>query len=194
MKTSFKIGCVLLAAGNGSRFGANKLAMDFRGQSLFSRALSAIPADQLAAVSVVTQYLEFECLVKEKGFTFILNSAPELGQSHSLQLGLSSLASCDGVLFQVSDQPLLKRESVTALLRLWKTQPEKIAALAQHGKRGSPCLFPARFFGELMAITGDQGGSVVIRKHPEELLLLEVPPEELLDVDTVQALHRLEQL
>ena len=44
-----------------------------------------------------------------------------------------------------------------------------------------------------MALTGDRGGSSVIRRHEELLTLLEVPEAELYDVDTAQALEALER-
>ena len=47
------IGCLLMAAGNASRFGENKLTARFDGQSLFSRALEAIPAGVFVRVTVV---------------------------------------------------------------------------------------------------------------------------------------------
>ena len=58
--------------------------------------------------------------------------------------------------------------------------------------RGNPCLFPARFFPELMELREDHGGSTVIRRHEEDLVLLEVDGAELYDVDTVRALEELE--
>ena len=64
-------------------------------------------------------------------------------------------------------------------------------ALGHGGVRGNPCLFPARFFPELLELREDHGGNTVIRRHEEELFLLEVPAEELHDVDTVQALEEL---
>lgn len=191
MKDSMKIGCVVMAAGSAKRFGANKLAMELQGQSLFQRALDAVPAQQFASVIVVTQYQEFLETVKYFHFLSIFNDRPDLGQSHTLQLGLAALQDCDGVLFQVADQPLLRQERISALIALWRKQPEKIAALAHNGKRGNPCLFPARLFPELMAIRGDRGGSAVIHNHPEDLILLEASEEELFDVDTVQALELL---
>ena len=52
-----KIGCVLMAAGFGRRFGGNKLTAELGcGETLIGRALSAIPADKLDRVVVVTQY------------------------------------------------------------------------------------------------------------------------------------------
>ena len=56
------------------------------------------------------------------------------------------------MLFQVSDQPLLRRESVAELVDRWRTRPEKIVALGHGGVRGNPCLFPARFFPELLEL------------------------------------------
>ena len=38
-----RIGCVVMAAGNASRFGANKLAAQVDGKTLLRRALEAVP-------------------------------------------------------------------------------------------------------------------------------------------------------
>ena len=95
-------------------------------------------------------------------------------------------------MFLVSDQPLLKRESVAALAQFWKQQPDKLAALAHSSIRGNPCVFPARFFPELLDLTEDHGGNTVIRKHEGDLRLLEVPEEELADVDTAEALEKIQ--
>lgn len=188
-----RIGCVVLASGYGRRYGANKLAVSLEGRSLIQRALEAIPAEQLDRAVVVTQYDEVAVYAKSFNFTVIRNEHPELGISQSLRLGLAALDDCDGVLFTVADQPLLRRESITALLELWSRQPEKIAAMSSGGRRGNPCLFPARLFPELMALEGDRGGSAVIRQHPEDLVLLEVDALELADVDTPQALAALSE-
>ena len=73
----------------------------------------------------------------------------------------------------------------------WRQQPNKLAALSHGGVRGNPCIFPARFFPELLELREDHGGNTVIRRHEADLLLLDVPAEELHDVDTAQALEEL---
>ena len=180
MENTPKLGCVVMAAGNARRFGDNKLAAQLRGRSLILRALEAVPAEKFDKVVVVTQYPEVMRLAGEFRFAAVHNP-----------LGLTELRDCDGVLFQVSDQPLLRRESVAELVDRWRARPEKIAALGHGGVRGNPCLFPARFFPELLELREDHGGNTVIRRHEEDLFLLEVPAEELHDVDTVQALEEL---
>ena len=181
-----------MAAGNARRFGENKLAARFRGKSLIRWTLEAVPEDIFDAVAVVTQYPEITELAREFSFIAIRNEHPDFGISHTIKLGLTELRDCDGVLFLVSDQPLLRRESVAKLAELWKRQPDKIAALGHGGVRGNPCLFPARFFPELLELREDRGGNTVIRRHEEELILLEVDGAELYDVDTAQALEQLE--
>ena len=186
-----KLGCVVMAAGNARRFGANKLAAPLDGRSLILRALEAVPAELFDNVVVVTQYPEVLELAGTFHFSAIQNPHPDRGISHTIKLGLTGLRDCDGVLFLVSDQPLLKRESVAKLVELWRQHPDRIAALGHNGVRGNPCLFPARLFPELMVLTGDHGGSSVIRRHEEELLLLETQAQELTDVDTPEAMDQL---
>ena len=191
MKMDQKPGCVVLAAGSASRFGGNKLTATVEGQALIRRALSAVPAEKLSAVAVVTQYPEILDLAREFSFTPVRNDAPEAGVSRSIALGLAALGDCPGALFLVADQPLLRRESVEALVALWQRQPDGVAALGHGGVRGNPCLFPAWLFPELLALRGDRGGSAVIRRHEDVLTLLEVDPRELQDADTPEALERI---
>ena len=119
------------------------------------------------------------------------NHHPDWGVSHTISLGLDALEDCDAALFLVSDQPLLERASVEGLLDLYCRHPACIAALGHNGIRGNPCLFPARFFPELRALQGDCGGSAVIRRHEDALLLYEVPAGQLTDVDTRDTLTAL---
>lgn len=180
-----------MAAGNARRYGDNKLAAQLRGRSLILRALEAVPTEAIDSAVVVTQYPEIMRLAGEFHFAAVYNEHPDYGISHTIELGLTGLRDCDGVMFLVSDQPLLRRKSVAALARLWKSHPDSIAALSHSGVRGNPCVFPARFYPELLELTEDRGGNAVIRRHEEDLVLLEVDARELTDVDTPEALRSL---
>ena len=188
---ALKIGCVVLAAGNALRFGSNKLKAEVDGESLIHRALEAVPSGLVTVV--VSQYPEILALAGEYGFAAVLNDQPGLGLSRSVRLGLEQLLDCDGVLFLVADQPWLKRDSAEALAALWAQNPGKIAAMAHGGVRGNPCIFPARSYPELLELTGDRGGSAVIRRHEDALILLETDALELADVDTPAALEQVRQ-
>lgn len=188
------IGCVVMAAGNAERFGENKLAAVVDGKTLIEHALDAVPANQLAAVCVVTQYDGVDALAVRYGFRRVRNDCPEAGLSRTVRLGVEALEhECEAILFLVSDQPLLRRESVAALLDFYRAHPDRIVGASHGGKRGNPCVFPAKYYSELRALTGDVGGSAVIRRHEDDLLLFEIDKEELTDVDTKETLKNLQK-
>ena len=187
--TAALIGCLIMAAGNASRFGENKLTASFAGKSLFSLALAAIPADTFARVTVVSQYPALLQEAEQAGFHAIRNDRPDDGISRTIRLGTEAMADCAGILYMVAAQPLLRQETVLRIVQDWRQHPGCIVGAAHNGHRGNPCLFPARFFPELCALEGDRGGSAVIRQYPERYLAVDVPPEALADVDTPEALR-----
>ena len=188
-----RIGCVVMAAGDARRVGENKLAALFDGKPLILRALEAVPAEEFSAVAVVTQYPEVEALASEFGFLPVHNPHPDWGISHTIRLGLEALGECGAALFQVSDQPMLRRETVKGEVEFFRRHPDKLVGLGHDGVRGNPCIFPAAWFPELLALKEDHGGSSVIRRHEEDLLLFECPARELADADTRQALRAMEE-
>ncbi len=191
MEASASVGCVLLAAGNGARFGRNKLLAEFRCKPLIRWAMEAVPKELVAAVAVVTQYQEVAELAAGFGFQTVWNSAPELGVSHSVCLGTQMLkGECQGILFLVSDQPLLRKETVARLIEAFCQNPERIIVSAAEGRQGNPCVFPVALFPALETLEGDRGGKQIIRRHPELVTEFTVDPIELLDVDTVEDLQK----
>lgn len=132
------IGCLLMAAGNASRFGENKLTARFDGQSLFSRALEAIPAGVFVRVTVVSQYPSLLEEASQAGFDAILNDRPEDGISRTIRLGTRAMADCAGILYMVADQPLLQAGTVRRIVDAWQEHPNCITAAAHNGKRGQP--------------------------------------------------------
>ena len=191
MQQDLRIGCLVMAAGSGRRFGGNKLAAELDGKPLIRRALEAVPAAQFFAVVVVSQYEDIEELAGQFGFAAIHNDRPDLGLSRTIRLGTEAMRGCDGILYMVADQPKLRQETVAQLVEVWRQHPDKIVGAGHDGRRGNPNLFPARFFPDLMALSGDHGGSAVIRAHEEDLLLVETDAAELFDCDTPEALDAL---
>ena len=186
------VGCIVMAAGLASRYGSEKLLASLGGIPLISRVLQAVPPQLRGASAVVAWDRRILDLALENGFLAVENSRPEEGVSRTIALGLEAVSPCDGALFLVADQPLLRRVSVERVVERWRQEPDRIVGLSHSGQRGNPCLFPADLFHELTALTGDRGGSGVIRRHEDRLVLVEAPAEELMDVDRPEALRLLE--
>jgi CTP:molybdopterin cytidylyltransferase MocA len=138
---------------------------------------------------IVTQYDEIVCCAPEYGFEAILNNEPELGISHSIQLGLKAAleksSALDGVMFGVCDQPYLKRSTIERLFQAFSSTDKNIAALTWQESIGNPCIFGRIYYKELLALTRDVGGKKVLNRHPEDVERVMVQEEkELIDIDT----------
>ena len=88
MEQRLKLGCVVMAAGSATRFGANKLAAQLRGRQLILRSLEAVPPEAFYKTVVVTQYPEIMRLAADFHFAAILNDQPQEGLSHTIHLSL----------------------------------------------------------------------------------------------------------
>lgn len=173
-----------MASGAGRRFGGNKLLYPVEGVPMIERVFSAVPPRLFARACVVSCYPEILSLAKERGYLPVPNPHADQGQSASVRLGLARLTDLDGALFSVCDQPWLRRDSVERLLADFSAHPDCICSLSWKGERGSPAVFPRGLFPELLALTGDRGGGVVIRSNRNRLRLVEAAaPRELQDVD-----------
>ena len=184
-----KLACLLTAAGSGSRFGEDKLRLPVAGQPMGVHALDVLQASPFALRVLVTS-ADKEYLMeaaRERGFTVVVNAAPEQGMSSSVRLGTAHILSSgayDGILYAVADQPHLSADTVNRLTEAFQKEPEYIWAPVADGRRGNPVIFPASLFEELLNVTGDRGGRQVIAAHEDLLRTVAVPPEELRDIDT----------
>ncbi len=117
-ETSRPIGCVIMASGLARRFGSNKLLADFGGRPLLCRALDATDTPQLACRIVVTRSAEVETLCQTLGVACLRHALP--GRNDTVRLGLEALLTLQpglaGCIFLPGDQPLLRRETVEALV------------------------------------------------------------------------------
>ncbi len=190
-----KLGCILMAAGSGSRFGVNKLEAMFEGKTLAEHALDVIPKEDFFAVAVVTQYPRLIEKAKALGFTAIENNRPEDGISHTIRLGMDVMKDADAIMFLVADQPRLRRQSIKNEIAFFYEHPDHLVAMGHGERRGNPAIFPKAYFTKLRDLQKDSGGSEVIRRHEDALLLYQLKDGlELFDVDSIAELNQLKSL
>lgn len=186
MKLNGNVGLVLLAAGEGKRYGSNKLTEMIGDRQLFRYGLEAAAgfaeAFGIEAV-IVTGYDEIARAAEEKGFRTVLNTEPQLGISRSVQKGLQLLMHCSAVIFSVCDQPGITADTFAGLYRAYISSEKGLACLSFDDSLGNPCIFSSRYFDELMKLEGDKGGKKVIRAHMEDLLTVPAGAGELKDID-----------
>ena len=184
-----KLSCVIMASGQGKRFGSNKLMADFQGEPMIARALSATDGIFERRV-VVTRHREVADLCKERGVEAVLHDYPD--RADTVRLGLEAVGDAAGCLFCPGDQPLLHRETVAALALAAVNCPSAIWRTAFADTPGSPVLFPKWAFQELCSLPRGNGGGFVAKKYPQWVKTIPVRDKrELMDVDSRSDLRKL---
>ena len=185
------VGCVIMASGLGKRFGGNKLMADFGGQPMIARILAATEGIFDRRV-VVTRHEDVALLCRKQGIEVVLHDLPN--RNDTVRLGLEAVGDVDGCLFCPGDQPLLRKETVEALVNAWRKEPDLIWRTAFEGQPGAPILFPKWVFSELLTLPEGKGGGILTQKYPERVRLHPVRDRyELIDVDTRENLMKLSE-
>jgi molybdenum cofactor cytidylyltransferase len=185
---------VLLAAGRGVRFGGEipKPLLELGGVPLVARALRAALESGLAPVVVVVS----DDRVAEAlpaSVSVVRNTTPEAGIASSLHAGLGALEAdteLDGAVVGLADQPFVGADAYRRVARAYDAGA-RLAVATYAGVRGNPVLIGREHWPEALALTGDEGARVLLRRHGA----VEIPCDgtgEPTDVDTPDDLAELE--
>ena len=104
------------------------------------------------------------------------------GQSASIRLATERLLGdpdCKAIIFSVVDQPFLTSSVFDLLSAAAEESPGQILVSTYAGQRGSPVLFPQRYFPDLLGLEGDVGGREIMRRHPEAVREIAMPDSEI---------------
>ncbi len=179
---------IYLASGSGRRFGCNKLLHPVEGKPMYLHGLltlqKVVECRQDCRLLVVSRYEEIRKTAISLGIPAADCPESEKGISYTIRAGIEALGQVtqeDFLLFAVADQPWLSEESVEKLLE--QAVPGRMGATLCWGDRpGNPNLFSARLIPELLALEGDRGGRVVLKKH-QTILVQAQSAKELEDID-----------
>jgi nicotine blue oxidoreductase len=161
---------LILAAGEGKRFGGPKAPYVHNGERLVDRAVKVLTDAGCNPVFVVLG----AWIGEVPGATVLENEQWSTGMGSSLQVGLSHLNSepgIDEVVVSLVDLPGLTSAAVSRIVET----PGDIVVAAYDAKRGHPVKFASATWPELIkSATGDQGARSYIAEHPDQIVLVEV--------------------
>jgi molybdenum cofactor cytidylyltransferase len=192
-----ELGLILLAAGRGTRFGAEpKLLQPLAGRPLVRHAAEAALASGLGPVVAV-----FGAHAERVGAALdgldlvrVVNPAYADGLATSLQAGLAALpATVGGAIVLLGDMPRVSARHLTELADAFRrADPAPSAVVPIHaGRRGNPVLLNLGLLGPVLAgLSGDQGAGRLLAGRAD---VLECPMDAGvgLDVDTPDGLAAL---
>jgi CTP:molybdopterin cytidylyltransferase MocA len=186
------VAVVVLAAGRGVRFGGDtpKPLLPFAGSTLLARSLSAARGSGLAPVVCVVSDDRVAAAVPA-GVEIARNEAPERGIASSLHAALIALraySEVGAVVIGLADQPLVGAEAY----RRVAASDASLAVATYGGENGNPVRIGVALWGEALALEGDEGARVLVRRHGAVKVVCDGTGEPT-DVDTPEDLAALER-
>jgi len=209
-----RVAGVLLAAGEGSRFGRPKALVELDGQTLAARGVNVLRTGGADPILVITGAAQ----VNLDGIHTVYNEHWRTGMGSSLSAALRALTDTEGaegaeapegaegaqdrpaaklavdvgaVVVALADQPLVGTGAVARLIAAYRGGAS-VAVAGYDGKPRNPVLLAREHWPEVIATaTGDQGARAFLRARPELVTLVECgdtgSPD---DIDTAADLDR----
>ena len=179
------IGVIVLAAGHARRFGSDKrMALMADGQSVLAATLARVCAsglDVLLCLGAGEQALQEKLALDNVNCTLCPNSSQGMGATLSDAMAQVP-GSWSGVLVALGDMPWI--ETRTYLEVAEQLQACNICRPECDGRPGHPVGFGRRFFPELSALSGDQGGRDLLERYSADVRVVAVAdPGVLMDID-----------
>jgi molybdenum cofactor cytidylyltransferase len=182
-----RVGAVVLAAGQGKRFGALKQILPWHGVPLVAhvadQALACADIDRVV-VTLGAGADQVEAALAGRRVDLVRVPDWADGQSRSVQTGLRALADVSAVLFLLADQPGISPALLAALIQRHRETLAPVVAPRYRGQRGNPVLFDRSTFPEFAHLIGDVGARPIIQAHSDEITWVDWPtPEITQDID-----------
>ena len=169
---------VLLAAGQGSRFGRPKALVELDGRTLAERGVTMLRAGGADPILIVTGAARVD-LGPDHQARIVYNGEWRTGMGSSLRAALRALTEREvglevgAAVVALADQPLVGAEAVGRLIAAYQAGVG-VAVAAYGGKPRNPVLLAREHWPEVIAAaTGDQGARAFLRARPELVTLVE---------------------
>jgi molybdenum cofactor cytidylyltransferase len=142
-------------------------------QSLLQSVL-ATAVDEVICVSRDLARARRDVNLADRRLFWIWSPAGVREQSSLLITGLwASHSKSDGVMFVSTDQPLLDKQVLDALLTEFNAGVAWIVAATVGGEPRAPILFRRNLYPQLLTLKGNDTGQSLIKRHPLNTALVE---------------------
>lgn len=188
-------GLIILAAGQGSRFGQPKQNLIFQKQTLLDRAIATAVSSNCFPIIVVTgAHADLvETSVKAPNVSIVFNPNWEEGMASSIRTGIEAMKvypDIDNTLFLLCDQPLVTPKLINEMVRKQDISGKAIVGCTYNNTIGVPMLFHRVLFDELMQLKGHEGAKKILKGHPDNIATVPFNGGSL-DIDTPEDYERL---
>ena len=164
-----RVAAVVLAAGQGLRFGSQKLLAPLGDRPLLQHALDAVNGSSLSPIVLVLG-ADADAIasgVRVGRARLVRNPDHATGQASSLKVGLRSLDTSDAAVVVLGDQPNVTAALLDALVAAQRSSGAPAVVCVQDGRRSPPTLLHRDLWEEVGKLRGDTGAREVLARHPD---------------------------
>jgi len=188
---------LLLAAGEGRRFGAVKQLAAIAGEPMVRRVARTLLATHLPVIAVTGAYAEqVEAALRELPLRIVRCEDWMSGMGNSLAAGAREVARtfprASSVLICLADQPMLGKASIMSMLQRHRAAPDRILVTQHDGTQGPPVLFPHDCLASLTTLCGARGARSLLEREFSRVEVLAL--DDGMDVDTPEDLRQVQAL
>jgi molybdenum cofactor cytidylyltransferase len=187
------VGGVILAAGEGVRFGKIKQLLRWKNATTIqSICKTANDAGLDPVIVVLGSHSEvIRKAINNLPVLIVDNEEWEKGQAGSVKKGVNALPDRNcSVIFLLADQPQITTDIIHRLIQEHQTTLSPVIYPVYKGQRGNPVLFDRSTFGELLKLEGDAGGKKVIERFSNRTIVWN-DDSILHDIDTPEDYKRI---
>lgn len=182
---------LVLAAGASSRMrGADKLLQAVKGRPILRLvAETALASGAPVLVTLPPTAEARRAAVADLAVRVVDIPDSAQGMSRSIVRGLAAVVDPgpeDGLMILPADMPGFSAKALADLISRFRAEPELIwRGGTTDGTPGHPAIIPRDLWPELAAITGDEGGRSVLKRHADRVRQVPLPGRmATLDLDT----------
>jgi len=185
-----KVAAVVLAAGQSTRMGTQKLLLPLDGEPIVRRTVRQVCEAGFGDVLVIVGYDHQKVVAALDGLPIRHAVNPEYatGMGSSFRTAIEHLTNTDAAMFALADQPFVTARDYRALLNAYIARRPAIVSVRYGPVTAPPHLFARALFGELAALR--HGARPVLERHAGDMAVLEFPSELLQDIDTPEDYER----
>jgi len=184
------ITAVVLAAGASTRMGRHKLLLPLGREAIVRRTVRQVAEAGFDDLLVVLGFGHEQLRPALDGLAcrVSVNLEYQDGMGSSFRTAVANLGDSEAALFALADQPFVSATEYRRLMEIHRATAPGIICSRYGDVTAPPHLFARRFFPELSQLV--HGAKPVLERHRDEMVVVDLPPDLLLDIDTPEDYER----